>query len=119
LPTVHGFDELFGNLYHLNAEDEPEHPDYPKNTEFRLKFGPRGVMRCTATTIDDPAEDPRFGKVGKQNCEDTGTLDKKRMETVDQEFIGATLDFIDRAAQDKKPFLAWFNSSRMLIWTRL
>jgi arylsulfatase len=81
LPTVHGFDEFFGNLYHLNAEDEPEHPDYPKNTEFRLKFGPRGVMRCTATTIADPTEDPRFGKVGKQNCEDTGPLDKKRMET--------------------------------------
>jgi arylsulfatase len=119
LPTVHGFDEFFGNLYHLNAEDEPEHPDYPKNTEFRLKFGPRGVMRCTATTIDDPTEDPRFGKVGKQNCEDTGPLDKKRMETVDQEFLTATLDFIDRANQNKKPFFAWFNSSRMHIWTRL
>jgi arylsulfatase len=119
LPTVHGFDEFFGNLYHLNAEDEPEHPDYPKNTEFRLKFGPRGVMRCTATTIDDPTEDPRFGKVGKQNCEDTGPLDKKRMETVDQEFLTATLDFIDRANQNKKPFFAWFNSSRMHICTRL
>ena len=83
LPTVHGFDEFFGNLYHLNAEDEPEHPDYPKNTEFKLKFGPRGVLRCTATTVDTPGEDPRFGKWGKQNCEDTGPLDKKRMETVD------------------------------------
>jgi len=119
LPTVHGFDEFFGNLYHLNAEDEPEHPDYPKNTEFKLKFGPRGVLRCTATAIDNPEEDPRFGKVGKQNCEDTGPLDKKRMETVDQEFLTATLDFIDRAAEAKKPFLAWFNSSRMHIWTRL
>ena len=119
LPTVHGFDEFFGNLYHLNAEDEPENPDYPKNTEFKLKFGPRGVMRCTATTTETPGEDPRFGKWGKQNCEDTGPLDKKRMETVDQEFLDATLNFIDRANRDKKPFLAWFNSSRMHIWTRL
>jgi arylsulfatase A-like enzyme len=119
LPTVHGFDEFFGNLYHLNAEDEPEHPDYPKNTEFRLRFGPRGVLRCTATTTDTPGEDPRFGPWGKQNCEDTGALDKKRMETVDQEFLDATLNFIDRANRDKKPFLAWFNPSRMHIWTRL
>jgi arylsulfatase A-like enzyme len=119
LPTVHGFDEFFGNLYHLNAEDEPEHPDYPKGTEFRLKFGPRGVLRCTATTTETPGEDPRFGPWGKQNCEDTGALDKKRMETVDQEFLDATLNFIDRANRDKKPFLAWFNPSRMHIWTRL
>jgi arylsulfatase len=119
LPTVHGFDEFFGNLYHLNAEDEPEHPDYPKNTEFKLKFGPRGVLRCTATTAETPGEDPRFGLWGKQNCEDTGPLDKKRMETVDQEFLDATLNFIDRANQQKKPFFAWFNSSRMHIWTRL
>jgi len=119
LPTVHGFDEFFGNIYHLNAEDEPEHPDYPKNTEFRLRFGPRGVLRCTATTTDTPGEDPRFGPWGKQNCEDTGALDKKRMETVDQEFLDATLNFIDRANRDKKPFLAWFNPSRMHIWTRL
>jgi arylsulfatase len=119
LPTVHGFDEFFGNLYHLNAEDEPEHPDYPKNTEFKLKFGPRGVLRCTATTTATPGEDPRFGEWGKQNCEDTGPLDKKRMESVDQEFLDATLNFIDRANRDKKPFLAWFNPSRMHIWTRL
>ena len=119
LPTVHGFDEFFGNLYHLNAEDEPEHPDYPQNTQFKLRFGPRGVLRCTATTVDDPSEDPRFGRMGKQNCEDTGPLDKKRMETVDQEFLDATLNFIDRANRDKKPFLAWFNPSRMHIWTRL
>ena len=119
LPTVHGFDEFFGNLYHLNAEDEPEQPDYPKNTEFRLRFGPRGVVRCTATTTDTPGEDPRFGPWGKQNCEDTGALDKKRMETVDQEFLDATLNFIGRANRDKKPFLAWFNPTRMHIWTRL
>ena len=119
LPTVHGFDKFFGNLYHLNAEDEPEHPDYPKNTEFKLKFGPRGVLRCTATTTATPGEDPRFGAWGKQNCEDTGPLDKKRMETADDEFLKATTDFIDKAHQDNKPFLAWFNPTRMHIWTRL
>jgi arylsulfatase A-like enzyme len=119
LPTVHGFDVFFGNLYHLNAEDEPEHPDYPKNMEFKLRFGPRGVLRCTATIAETPGEDPRFGTWGKQNCEDTGPLTKKRMETVDEEFLNGTLDFIDRAHRDNKPFFAWFNSSRMHIWTRL
>jgi arylsulfatase A-like enzyme len=119
LPTVHGFDEFFGNLYHLNAEDEPEHPDYPKNTEFKLRFGPRGVLRCTATTTDTPGDDPRFGSWGRQNCVDTGPLTKKRMETVDDEFLKATIDFIDRANNQKKPFFAWFNPSRMHIWTRL
>ena len=103
--------QFFGNLYHLNAEDEPEHPDYPKNAEFKLRFGPRGVLRCTMTIADTPGEDPRFlGKWGKQSCTDTGPLTKKRMETVDEEFLGATLDFIDRANRDKKPFFAWFNS---------
>jgi arylsulfatase A-like enzyme len=119
LPTVHGFDEFFGNLYHLNAEDEPEHPEYPKNLEFRLRFGPRGVLRCTATLTETPGEEPRFGKWGKQNCEDTGPLTMKRMETVDEEFLKATTDFIDRAHRDKKPFFAWFNTTRMHIWTRL
>src|SRR5271156_4944234 len=104
LPTAHGFDEFFGNLYHLNAEEEPEHPDYPKNTQFKLRFGPRGVLRCTATTTETPGEDPRFGKWGKQNCEDTGPLDKKRMETVDEEVLKATIDFLDRAQKQKKPF---------------
>src|SRR6059036_134979 len=85
LPTVHGFDVFFGNLYHLNAEDEPENPDYPKNPEFRAQFGPRGVMRAVATDVDDPTEDPRFGRVGKQKLEDTGPLTTKRMETVDEE----------------------------------
>jgi arylsulfatase A-like enzyme len=119
LPTVHGFDEFFGNLYHLNAEDEPEHPEYPKNLEFRARFGPRGVLRCTATLVDSLGEDPRFGKWGKQSCSDTGPLTKKRMETIDEEFLAATIDFIDRANRNKKPFLAWFNSTRMHIWTRL
>src|SRR5271170_4390640 len=85
IPTVHGFDEFFGNLYHLNAEQEPEHPDYPKNPQFLAKFGPRGVLHCVATEKDDPTVDPRFGKWGKQKCEDTGPLTIKRMETVDDE----------------------------------
>src|SRR6267142_3638648 len=95
LPTAHGFDVFFGNLYHLNAEDEPEHPDYPKNIEFRLRFGPRGGLRCTATITETPGEDARFGKWGRQTCDDTGPLTKKRMETADEEFLKATLDFIE------------------------
>src|SRR5262249_15830536 len=93
-----------------------EHPDYPKGTEFRLRS--RG-----ATTHGDHRQNtrgsPRFGKWGKQSCTDTGALTKERMETVDEEFVNATLDFIDRANQDKKPFFAWFNSTRTHIWTRL
>src|SRR6516225_5418098 len=85
LPTKHGFDEFFGNLYHLNAEEEPENPDYPKDPNFLKRFGPRGVLKCVATDVDDPAEDPRFGKWGKQKCEDTGPLTAKRMQTVDEE----------------------------------
>ncbi|RWP04165.1 arylsulfatase [Mesorhizobium sp.] len=119
LPTVHGFDEFFGNLYHLNAEDEPEHPDYPKNPEFMAKFGPRGVMKCKASATDDPTEDPRFGRVGKQEIEDTGPLTKKRMETVDEEFLGSALNFIDRSNADGKPFFCWFNSTRTHIYTFL
>ncbi|MGC1707043.1 MAG: arylsulfatase, partial [Pseudolabrys sp.] len=119
LPTVHGFDVFFGNLYHLNAEDEPEHPDYPKNPAFRAQFGPRGVLKCVATATDTPGDDPRFGPWGKQKCEDTGPLTKKRMETIDEEFLKASIDFIDSANRDKKPFFVWFNPSRMHIWTRL
>jgi arylsulfatase A-like enzyme len=119
LPTVHGFDEFFGNLYHLNAEEEPENPDYPKNPEFRAKFGPRGVLRCKASAKDDATEDPRFGRVGKQTIEDTGPLTKKRMETVDEEFLNASLDFIDRQHKANKPFFVWFNSTRMHIYTHL
>ncbi|PAP95626.1 arylsulfatase [Mesorhizobium wenxiniae] len=119
LPTVHGFDEFFGNLYHLNAEDEPEHPDYPKNPEFKARFGPRGVMKCKASETDDPTEDPRFGRVGKQEIEDTGPLTKKRMETVDEEFLGSALNFIDRSNADGKPFFCWFNSTRTHIYTFL
>jgi arylsulfatase A-like enzyme len=119
LPTMHGFDEFFGNLYHLNAEEEPENPDYPKDPQFLAKFGPRGVMRCKATDTDDPTEDPRFGRVGKQTIEDTGPLTKKRMETVDEEFLGAAKDFIDRSVKADKPFFCWFNSTRMHIYTHL
>jgi len=96
LPTVHGFDEFFGNLYHLNAEQEPECLDYPKDPEFRKKFGPRGVLKCKATDKDDTTVDPQFGKVGKQVIENTGPLNIKRMETVDEEFLSAALDFMDR-----------------------
>src|SRR5215475_3299318 len=119
LPTVHGFDVFFGNLYHLNAEEEPESPDYPKNPAFRGMFGPRGVLKCVATTTDTPGDDPRFGPWGKQKCEDTGPLTRKRMETIDEEFLKATTEFIDGAVRDRKPFFVWFNSTRMHIWTHL
>ena len=113
LPTLHGFDEFFGNLYHLNAEEEPEQPDYPKDPEFLKKYGPRGVMNCVATKVDDPAEDPRFGKMGKQKCEDTGPLNKKRMETVDDEIAAKAEDFIKRQVEAKQPFFTWINFTHM------
>jgi arylsulfatase len=122
LPTVHGFDEFFGNLYHLNAEEEPEYPDYPKPPQypkFYATFGPRGVLKCQATDKDDTTEDARFGRVGKQTIRDTGPLTKKRMETVDEEFLGAAKDFIGRNAKAGKPFFCWFNSTRMHIHTHL
>jgi arylsulfatase len=119
LPTVHGFDEFFGNLYHLNAEEEPENSDYPKNPEFKKKFGPRGVLKCRASNQDDPTEDPRFGKVGKQTIEDTGPLSKKRMETMDDEVTKSAIDFIDRQHKAGKPFFCWWNSTRMHIFTHL
>ena len=125
LPTVHGFDEFFGNLYHLNAEEEPENVDYPGDKvladgrTFHEAFGPRGALRCKATDKKDKTKDPRFGVIGKQTCEDSGPLTKKRMETIDEEFLEASLDFIDRAHKDKKPFFVWFNSTRMHVWTHL
>src|SRR6202012_2202693 len=94
LPTVNGFDEFFGNLYHLNAEEEPELPDYPKDPAYLTKFGPRGVLRCKATDRDHPTVDPHFGKIGKQTIEDTGALTKKRMETIDDETSAAAVDFM-------------------------
>ncbi|NOE17467.1 sulfatase-like hydrolase/transferase [Ruegeria atlantica] len=103
LPTNHGFDEFFGNLYHLNAEEEPENPDYPKDETFRENFGPRGVIKSTADG----------------SIEDTGPLTKKRMETVDEEVTASALDFIDRAVEQDKPFFLWWNSTRMHIFTHL
>src|SRR3954451_11647555 len=93
LPTIHGFDEFFGNLYHLNAEEEPELPDYPKDPAFRAKYGPRGVMDCKASDKDDDTVDPRFGRVGKQIIKDTGPLTKKRMETIDDVTADRAVDF--------------------------
>jgi arylsulfatase A-like enzyme len=120
LPTVHGFDEFYGNLYHLNAEDEPEQPDYPHHVPWvEEMFGPRGVLDCKATDVDDPTEDPRFGRVGKQTIEDTGPLSRKRMETVEEDLLNRSLDFIDRAHEADKPFLLWHNTTRMHVWTRL
>jgi len=119
LPTVHGFDEFFGNLYHLNAEEEPEHPDYPKDPAFKAKFGPRGVLKCKATAQEDPTVDPRFGKVGRQTIEDTGPLTKKRMETIDDETSNAAIDFIRRQTQAGKPFFCWWNGTRMHLYTHV
>ncbi len=107
LPTAHGFDEFFGNLYHLNAEQEPECPDYPKDPEFRKKFGPRGVLRTFANAD------------GTQKIEDTGPLTKKRMETIDEEILDSSLQFIEKNAKGDKPFFCWFNSTRMHIFTHL
>ena len=119
LPTVNGFDEFFGNLYHLNAEEEPELPDYPKDPAYFAKFGPRGVLRCKATDRDDPTVDPRFGKIGKQTIEDTGALTKKRMETVDEETSAAAIDFMKRQQGAGKPFFVWFNTTRMHLRTHV
>ena len=103
LPSAHGFDEFFGNLYHLNAEEEPENPDYPKSPEFRKKFGPRGVIHSFSN-----------GKIT-----DTGPLTRKRMETIDEEVTARALDFMQRAKASNKPFFLWWNSTRMHIWTHL
>ncbi len=119
LPTVNGFDEFYGNLYHLNAEEEPELPDYPKDPAYLAKFGPRGVLHTWATSTDDATEDPRFGKVGKQRIEDTGPLTKKRMETVDDETSAAAIDFIKRQSSAGKPFFCWFNATRMHLRTHV
>ncbi|GAA4842426.1 arylsulfatase [Algivirga pacifica] len=119
LPTMHGFDEFFGNLYHLNTEEEFEQKDYPQDPEFRKKFGTRGVLHTYATDKDDPTEDPRFGKVGKQRIEDTGPLSRKRMETMDEEFFDASINFMKKAKKDNKPFFVWLNPSRMHMFTHL
>ena len=116
---MHGFDEFFGNLYHLNAEEEPEYPNYPKDPEFRKRYGPRGVLKCKATDKDDATVDAQFGKVGKQTIENTGPLTRKRMETVDEEFLGAALDFMDRKTKEGTPWFCYFNPTRMHVFTHL
>jgi arylsulfatase A-like enzyme len=113
LPTVHGFDEFFGNLYHLNAEEEPEARTYPRDPRFFEMFGPRDVLRCKASDRDDPTEQPRWGRIGKQTIENTGQLTRKRMETIDDETSAAAIDYMKRQAQSGKPFFCWMNTTRM------
>lgn len=116
LPTAHGFDEFFGNLYHLNAEEDPEDPDYPdakEFPEFRQKYGPRGVVHSWAAEHDDPTEQPRWGKVGKQKIEDTGPLTTERMKTCDDEFVAAAKDWIRRQHAAGKPWFCWLNTTHM------
>jgi len=117
LPTVHGFDEFFGYLYHLDAMEDPAHPNYP--AELKDKVGPRNMLHCWATDRDDPTVQPRWGKIGKQKIEDAGPLYPPRMETVDDEILDATVKFIDKARQDNKPFFVWLNPTRMHVVTHL
>jgi len=112
LPTVHGYDEFYGSLYHLNASEEPEQRDYPKG-DFLKNYGPRGVLDCKASDKNDPTDDPRFGKMGKQVCVDTGPLTKKRMETIDDEIQNKAMDFIKSQQKAGKPFFAWVNYTHM------
>ncbi len=116
LPTVHGFDEFFGNLYHLNAEEDAEDPDYPSAKDFpqfRESFGSRGLVRSWATDRDDPTVMPRWGKVGKQRIEVAGPLTRKRMETIDDDFTAAAKDWIKRQHQAQKPWFCWLNTTHM------
>ncbi|HME80900.1 MAG TPA: arylsulfatase [Candidatus Eremiobacteraceae bacterium] len=117
LPTVHGFDEFFGYLYHLDAMEDPSHPNYPQN--LKDKIGPRNMVHTWATDKDDATVDPRWGKVGKQKIEDAGTLYPERMETVDDEIQAAAFKFIDGAKAAGKPFFCWLNPTRMHVVTHL
>ena len=119
LPTVHGFDEFFGNLYHLNTEEEPELAAWPKDAGFSARYRPRGVLDTKATSVDDPTVDPRFGRVGRQTIKDTGPLTSKRMETVDDEFLARAVDFMERSSGAGDPFFVWYAPSRMHIYTHL
>ncbi len=128
LPTVHGFDEFFGNLYHLNTQEEHEQRDYQNFAKkysgsveaYSKKFGTRGVLHCYATETEDKTVDPRFGEVGKQKCTDTGPLGQERMKDFDRaEMIPAALKFIDNSLKEDKPFFTWVNTSRMHLYTRL
>lgn len=129
LPTVHGFDEWYGNLYHLNAEEEPEELDYPGQVNPKLRtaeasanftkaFAPRGMLHTWATTVDDPTEEPKWGRVGKQKIEDLGKLTRKRMETVDAEVTAETLKWLDKHGKSDKPFFCWYNSTAIHIRSR-
>ncbi len=120
LPTVHGFDEFFGNLYHLNAEEEPEHPNWPSPEEFPAyneRFRPRGVLHAWASDENDSTDEERWGRVGKQRIEDTGPLTIKRMETIDDEILEHAVDFIDRQHTAQTPFFMWFNTTHMHLRT--
>ena len=119
LPTVHGFDEFFGNLYHLNAEEEPESFTYPTDPKFKEMMGPRGVLHTWATDTDDPTEQGRFGRIGRQKIEDTGSLTRKRMETIDDETSAAAIDFMERQVKAGKPFFVWMNATRMHFRTHV
>ena len=117
LPTVHGFDEFFGYLYHLDAMEDPAHPDYPQN--LLNVVGPRNMVHSWATNVDDPTVQPRWGKIGKQRIEDAGPLYPKRMETVDDEIRDDAVAFMDKAHAQGKPFFVWLNPTRMHIVTHL
>ena len=117
LPTVHGFDEFFGYLYHLDAMEDPSHRNYPP--ALKDTIGPRNMVHSWATDVDDPTVQPRWGKIGKQKIEDAGTLYPKRMETVDDEILDLSLKFMDKAKKDDKPFFVWLNPTRMHVVTHL
>ncbi len=117
LPCVHGFDEFFGYLYHLDAMEDPAHPDYPQN--LLNVVGPRNMVHCWATNTNEPTDMPRWGPIGKQKIEDAGTLYPKRMETVDDEILDFTIKFIDQSKKANKPFFVWLNPTRMHIVTHL
>jgi arylsulfatase A-like enzyme len=128
LPTVHGFDEFYGILYHLNAMEEPYDNEYPKDVEFHPRFGPRNIIDTKATDVDDQTEHPRWGRVGKQTIDDGGPLPPHpgmdpaattNMEDVDTEITRRSLDFIDRSAASDTPFFLWHNATRCHVWTHL
>jgi arylsulfatase len=117
LPTVHGFDEFFGYLYHLDAMEDPSHRNYPP--ALKATVGPRNMLHCWATDVDDATVEPRWGKIGKQKIEDAGELYPKRMETVDAEILDHAIKFLDKAKKDDKPFFLWLNPTRMHVVTHL
>jgi arylsulfatase A-like enzyme len=128
LPTAHGFDEFYGILYHLNALEEPYDPEYPKAPGFLANFGPRNIIESKATEVDDPTTDPRWGRVGRQVIRDCGPLPphpdmdpkaKVSMETIEEELLRRSVDFMDRAVKSGKPFFLWHNTTRMHVWTHL